>query len=467
MSAFQARRPQSPTHRMKFMVAGVAVASAGAMAVSPVVPVTAVPNMTEVRSVAVELAAFDNPLAVLNEHAVKTINRLLVTGADGATSVGAVLSSLANPGFQAEFAGFVRTNLENPLLVISQLLQAPGLYGGRIIEALRGVGSGGGINVGQVSELLGTVIGFVARGEFVEAFSTLNNWLLLDVLNPGRTALLDAFSIPGDFAESIGAAPLARVFDATLNRAMLGDFARALLGPVVTTSFQTAEIMDDIVAAVRAGDLVSLVSHVINAPIRIVSAFVNGYVPGFAIDPTTPNPTGQVFPGLFGPRGTFDFFFRNVPTAIANALKPPVPAPAVAPLTTQVTPPAITEVEFGGAGILLSTETAKGAELVNVDTGIGTPADLVEDAVVEIPVAPAEGTVVAVTEEIDSDAKDAEAEKAAAEKAEKDAEKAAAEKAAAEKAEKDAEKAEKDAEKAAAEKAEKGAEKAEKADSTD
>ena len=400
---YRSRRSQSASTRVKVMVAGVAVASAGALAVNPVVATPTVPNLSDVRSATVELTAFDNPLEVLNEHAAKTINRLLTSGADGATAAGAVLSSLANPGFQEELASFIRTNVANPLLIVTQLLQAPGQYGGRIIEALRDAGAGGGLNANQLPELLKTIVGYVAQGEFVEAFSAFNNWFLIDVLSPGRTALLDALLIPGDFAESIGAAPLGRVLDATFSRAMLGDFARALLGPAVTTTFQTAEVMDGIVAAVRAGDLLSLVSHVINAPIRIISAFVNGYVPGFAIDPTTPNPTGQVFPGLFGPRGTFDFFFRNLPTAIANAIKPP--APVVVPVTADFAPTPVADVSFGDSTIMLATEPADDTAFASLDTAresAAAPAEEIVGDVAGTAPAPADDNAVADNEETET-----------------------------------------------------------------
>lgn len=339
----------SPTRSTKFLVAGVAMASAGVIAVNPVI---ATPAMPDVRAAAVELSAFANPITEWQKTFTNTFAALGALGTGVSASTAALTQALSNPAVQAQFAGMF-TGL-NPQRIQNALTALPG-FGGRLGSAATGF-------AGQFQEALAALpgvlqisAGLLAQGKFLESFAEVNYWFLTAGLSDFRGQMLDAFRVPGDFLDSIGLEPLARILGTSwmvtsapgaqiagpglLSRAVIGNLARALLGPPVTAMFQTMEIFDAFGAAVQAGDIQTALSELINAPAKIVNAFVNGYIPAFVGDPDGPFPPGpgQTFPGLLSPTGTFDFFFRQVPEEIAKALQFPRPAPpAPAVVTTSV-----------------------------------------------------------------------------------------------------------------------------------
>lgn len=341
---YTSQHAASRTRSTKFLVAGVAMASAGVIAVNPVI---ATPAMPDVRAAAVELSAFANPITEWQKTFTNTFTALGALGTGVSASTAALTQALSNPAVQAQFAG-VFTGL-NPQRIQNTLAALPG-YGGRLGAAAAGF-------AGQFQEALAALpgvlqmsAGLLAQGKFLESFAEVNLWFLTAGLSDFRGAMLDAFRVPGDFLDSIGLEPLARILGTSwmvtsapgaqiagpglLSRAVIGNLARALLGPPVTAMFQTMEIFDAFGAAVQAGDIQTALSELINAPAKIVNAFVNGYIPAFVGDPDGPFPPGpgQTFPGLLSPTGTFDFFFRQVPEEIAKALqfpRPTPPAPAV------------------------------------------------------------------------------------------------------------------------------------------
>ncbi|MET4430449.1 hypothetical protein ABIA65_003755 [Mycolicibacterium sp. 624] len=341
---YTSQHAASPARSTKLLVAGIAMASASVIAVNPVI---ATPAMPDVRATAIELSAFANPITEWQKTFTNTFTALGALGTGVSASTAALTQALSNPAVQAQFAG-VFTGL-NPQRIQNTLAALPG-YGGRLGAAAAGF-------AGQLQEALAALpgvlqmsAGLLAQGKFLESFAEVNLWFLTAGLSDFRGAMLDAFRVPGDFLDSIGLEPLARILGTSwmvtsapgaqiagpglLSRAVIGNLARALLGPPVTAMFQTMEIFDAFGAAVQAGDIQTALSELINAPAKIVNAFVNGYIPAFVGDPDGPFPPGpgQTFPGLLSPTGTLDFFFRQVPEEIAKALqfpRPTPPAPAV------------------------------------------------------------------------------------------------------------------------------------------
>ncbi len=339
------------SRRTKAMVAGVAVASAGVLAVTPLAP--PVPAVPDVRAAAVELSAWVNPLATWQTTITNTLDHLNRLSTEVPAAGNALATALANPGLHAELVEFITNSVANPLPLLTALANFPATFGDRLaagntdaFEAL----------TAAITSLPGVLLqsaGYLAQGEFLEAFGVLNVWLLVNVLSDSRQSLLDVLAIPGDLADSIGLAPLARVFDAVLNRGVVGNLGRALLTAQVTSTIQLMEILDRTRAALFSGDLVTVASELINAPALLVNALVNGYDPDFTVDyPPSPN---QQFPGLLHPLGFVGFFLVAVPNAIATALQPPAP---VAPLAEPEVEAALVQ---GGP-----TEVPTGEEFVTV-----------------------------------------------------------------------------------------------------
>lgn len=381
----------------KLLAAGVAMATAGALVAAPVATApTALAASTQVRHQAVELAAFENPFVVLQNALQATGSNLNTLGGNINTQWTTLGATLGTPAVQAELADTVR-NVFNPGRTIGATIAAPGKYGPRILEGASDIGSaafnalaalvvsrpsfdtaGRPILDPETGEqvirpaVLPLVAGLLAQGKVVEAFGELNYWFLVDGLVHLRAASLDLLRIPGDFLDDLGLGTLGRILGTSwmttvrpdgeldgpglLSRGVIGNFGRAMLAPAVTATFQTVEIVQATMSAVLSGNLVDALSHLVNAPVKIMSAFVNGYVPGFlgGDDPIWEPGSGQTFPGLLSPQGTFDFFFAQLPQQIARALNFPRPEPVPEAAAEQEADPA--------AGLVLQTGLRSGAE---------------------------------------------------------------------------------------------------------
>ncbi|MFI2837658.1 hypothetical protein [Mycolicibacterium sp. PDY-3] len=381
----------------KLLAAGVAMATAGALVAAPVATApTALAASTQVRHQAVELAAFENPFVVLQNALQATGSNLNTLGGNINTQWTTLGATLGTPAVQAELADTVR-NVFNPGRTIGATIAAPGKYGPRILEGASDIGSaafnalaalvvsrpsfdtaGRPILDPETGEqvirpaVLPLVAGLLAQGKVVEAFGELNYWFLVDGLVHLRAASLDLLRIPGDFLDDLGLGTLGRILGTSwmttvrpdgeldgpglLSRGVIGNFGRAMLAPAVTATFQTVEIVQATMSAVLSGNLVDALSHLVNAPVKIMSAFVNGYVPGFlgGDDPIWEPGSGQTFPGLLSPQGTFDFFFAQLPQQIARALNFPRPEPVPEAAAEQAADPA--------AGLVLQTGLRSDAE---------------------------------------------------------------------------------------------------------
>lgn len=196
---------------------------------------------------------------------------------------------------------------------------------------------------------------------FLDAFGDANLWFLMDVLGDQRADALDIVRIPGDFLESIGAETLARILGTSwmdwqtttdadgnlvvvldedgnpklksngagwtnaglLSRGRLGNLARALIAPQVTTILRTMEVLDDVNNALQNEDFEGAFQALVDGPAEITNAFLNGYQ-----SPTLHGTTGAPFPGLLSPGSTVNFFLNEVPRDIATVLtmkKPTMP----------------------------------------------------------------------------------------------------------------------------------------------
>ena len=398
----------------RFALAGAAVVTASAMAVAPVTVTPTVPALPEF-SASTELSAFQNPLTL---WATTISNTLTTTGGLGTNIIAqhtALGDTLGDPAIRAEFLQSLVGTIGNPVAILREALAFPSTYGDRIKAALAASSGASGDALSKLPAVLQTSLGHLLRGEFLLAFGELNYWFLTDGLSDGRGALLDALRIPGDFLESIGLDPLARILGTSwmdegtngpgygpglLSRGVIGNFGRALLAPAVTAIFQTVEILDKARAALFSGDLVTLASEVINAPAKIVNAFLNGYVPDFVTDPDSPYPPGpgQSFPGLLSPTGTFDFFFVQIPQQIVRALNMEKPVPTATAAFAGVADASVGDASDTVTLDLVSSETGTAPEGDGAAPAVVDEVDEV-DGVDELPAE--EPTEVADVDEVD------------------------------------------------------------------
>lgn len=343
--AYDSDRSSAPSRRTKMMVAGIAAASASVIAINPVSPA-----LPELQHRAVELAAVANPLVVLQEALANTFNNLgtLANGTAGATN--ATATALSNPAVYAQIANFIAANAANPGALLSQLAAFQTNFGTQIgtQTALSQAAFQTAIN--NLPTVLQNSFNFLTSGQFVEAFSELNIYLLVQLIERPGNPLVPLFQIPGDIAAALpGGQIVANVLDALLTRGGFSGLTRALLVAPITATLQVAEIFDAVRAAVVVGDFPTAVNELINLPVRVVNAFVNGYVPNF--------PTRSLFQGLLSPNGPLDYFLVDLPNIIFGALNASVAPPVV-------TPPAVTAATL--------------ASVASTDLGLGTTVSLTE-----------------------------------------------------------------------------------------
>ncbi|CAJ1579558.1 hypothetical protein [[Mycobacterium] wendilense] len=322
-------------------MAGVAVASAGALALTPVAVTPDLPEVQVNRADAYGLSAFQNPFEVWGDTAENTFGTLFTTIPGRVSLLEAVsvantklATALSRPDVQAQFAA-VLGNVTDPDRITTTLAALPG-YAQRFSAAGAGALETFQVALAGLPGVLEQAAAALADGDIVEAFGEINEWFLADILSGGRAEYLDALRVPGDFFDSLGIEPLARILGTSwmatplpngqldgpglLSRGVIGNFGRALLAPQVTAIFQTLEIVDDAMTALNEGDFETAASSLINAPAKITNAFLNGFKPKFVEDGSIPSGPGQNFPGLFSKDSTFDFFLRQVPEKVAEAL---------------------------------------------------------------------------------------------------------------------------------------------------
>jgi hypothetical protein len=358
-SANDLSSPRSPStsRRAKVMVASVAMASAGALAITPVTP--SMPTARDIEQHAVSLSASANPLDDLGALFQNTLTNVgTLGGSILTTSIPSVAHAITNPAIYADFVKFLGSNALNPLPLLQQLVGFPGTYGGVI---------GAGMQAGAVAlqtrlEMLPTVLtntlNFLSTGQFVEAFSEVNVWFLVSI-ERALVPLLPTLAIPGDLLSSLpNGQRLAAVFDTLLKRGVFTEFTRSLLGPAASAGLQFALVLDDIRAAAVSGDLVAAASHLVSLPIKVTNALVNGFTPPFS--------TRSPWTGILGDRGTLDYFFVDLPKALADAFNNPVfPVP---------TPPVVAQSLVSDVA---STNLALTGDVVTLpadaDAKVGTP----------------------------------------------------------------------------------------------
>ena len=310
----------SPSSRRstKFMVAGVAMASAGVIAVSPVTP--PMPNIQDVQErvsqAVVQLTAAANPLVVWQQTIATSLTNLqaLATGSQGA--FGALGQQLATGAIFQEIANVLVLNTLNPGPLLDQILNFQTRFGPTIELALNNTLTGLNTAASQLPGVLQESLTYLSQGQFVEAFSKINGWFVLRVLS-GIRPLIPILSIPAQF---VGALPGVDRLDNLLDVVSEFALAKAIFEPLIGAALQTAEIFDATRAALTAGDIETAANELVNLPARVANALLNGITPAG----TTAQWQGLIRGGL----GTY--LLVTLPTQITAALTPPAPAP-VAP----------------------------------------------------------------------------------------------------------------------------------------
>lgn len=188
--------------------------------------------------------------------------------------------------------------------------------------------------------------------------------------------MLNLLSIPDQMVGNLSSALEELTFKSFIDVGLLGQVGMGFVTVVQGyVQFGAARIGQDLYDAVKTGDMVKLVSTIINAPADTVSSILNGsYVP-----PRRPGAPGTWTSGLFSPDRTYAplrSFLVDIPKAIAAAITPPA-APSTARLVNGTTSETTVSELTGADNALAATESAEKLkpQPATVDAAATSPAE--------------------------------------------------------------------------------------------
>ncbi|MCV7152075.1 hypothetical protein [Mycolicibacterium pyrenivorans] len=328
------------------------------IAINPVAPSLSLPA---VQDRAVELSAWVDPIATWGDTISTTVENVGIRGSELATSsLPSLWQIVTNQSIYDDVAAIIT----NPVPGLQQFFtKLPGyteIIGSGFQEAQAGLQ----VHFGKLPETFSAAWDLVLQGKFTQAFAEVTSWLVFGLGEAGWP-LFPAFEIPGEIARDLGAPNVAKVLDVLFvgDNAATG-YAYSLLSPPLTAIYQLTDILNAVSGSLYEGDWVTAVSEVINAPAKVLNAFLNGYQPSVAAE-------WETFPGLFSEDGPIATLFVKLPKAIAEALSaPPEEAADESATTTEATLAKVTSTEVASDGALVTLNVD--AETTTDDTAAAT-----------------------------------------------------------------------------------------------
>jgi len=269
----------------RYSTAGIAVASAGILAISPLtVPppdlhLTAPTSVVATRTV--DLTAFVNPIAAWGDVLTTTVTDIGKLG---------------------------QTYAADPFPIVRQIIANQLGYAHEVISIGEQMGNGLRYWSYRVPGEVRTALQQLASGQFAAGVDGLYSLGLSGVL--GVMFPLLQFDIPKKIAQNV-----TNVIGSLSSVGI--QLALGALGVAYSAEQAFSNTGQQFLDAVKAGDAATAVSAVINFPAAMVNAVLNGYGPSKG--------TG----GIFGSSGFVASVIRAL-KVIANAIKPPAPETPVA-----------------------------------------------------------------------------------------------------------------------------------------
>ncbi|MCV7048027.1 hypothetical protein H7J08_25705 [Mycobacterium frederiksbergense] len=335
----------------------MAMTGASVIAAAPVA--SNLPALGIAQQRAVELAAFENPFAVLYGTVSNTFKNLSARGGEiNATLLPNLSAILGNEELQRELAVI----LFRPETVAQQLQDRLAEHQETLRLGYEQSQAGWAAHNELLPGVMERAQAELLAGHFTEAFAHINDWFIFG-LGAAGWPLYPSFAVPGQVARDVGGPAIGAILDALLvGDTTLAGYPHAILVPFVSAIFRFTDSLDEIHVATQAGDVVTAVSHMVNLPAKVLNAFLNGYRPSIADE-------WAFFPGILTAGGPIDSFLVQYPTLIAKAL-------GLIPKTTQtVEEPTATLAKVS------STDTVADSDLVTLSvetaTGGATPVESV------------------------------------------------------------------------------------------
>lgn len=339
------------------LTAGVAVAGASVLVLSPVAPpMPALPDIKvpAISSAAVDLSALGNPITVWADVIAGAVRNTAALG-------GAVLD---------DPAPILRQIFSNQLGYADTLVGA----GRDVIDALVSYYTPG--NPAGLSGELTRVLDQLQAGDIATAFATLAEALVLaPILGAGIPLLLSgALDIPAAIAQNFADAVAAVTSPANALGLITG-----LVGPILGAFNAFGGTAQEVADALGDGELAAAATALINLPAVLTGAVLNGFE----------NSAGTFFPGLLSfdsspfsiNGGILQAVLVNIPRAIAAALGAPTSVASAKVATDEVSSTGIdatntVTVDIAGAAAKNAAPADDAAgEPADAGAGGGAPAD--------------------------------------------------------------------------------------------
>jgi hypothetical protein len=308
-----ARSADSINRANRLLIAGVALAGAGLIAVDPVA--STLPN---VQHRAVQLTAGEEDwtqvLTTAEDNLTTLESEAATANSDLSTALGNVSEHFGSQ-ISTAFTG-AETGLQNSIdggWYGSDDGYVFGLFGGTVTNPATGISE-----TGSLVQLLSTDF---QDGNTQQAFSDVNAWELetLDhTLKPLLSPLLDEtsggatnYSIPVELSQI-----QTNVLETFGNYNELKAGAESVLSPEISAIFALTKDVDAIGAEFAAGDTTQGMSDLNNLSSDVLGAFVNGY--DFGTNPF--NGAEELFPGLLNDGSLLQSLLVTWPEQLVAAL---------------------------------------------------------------------------------------------------------------------------------------------------
>jgi hypothetical protein len=338
--------PSPAARRMsKFLLAGAAVVGVGAIASQPVTQ--NIPAIQELQARAVQLVAnvTDDPATVYAGLFTNTFNNIEALG----TAYGAT-----------------------PFPLLSQIVENQEGYAAKFGTAFESAGTAfqtwwesGTRESFPGQELLANVQAALAAGDFNTAYDNFNKLVLFGIQNTVLPILTGSIfsstttaGIPQQIAQNFADALGATLTTGTL---AFGAF-QSVFAPTSGAAFEASRAIGAVTTALKAGDVETALTGLVNTPGVVADAFLNG----FDYDD---GDTREAWSGLFSPTGTgtrpasggpLQQFLITIPKKIAAAIdNTPTQAAAVPGMTALGAPTELASTDIAKTDIASTGRTLK------------------------------------------------------------------------------------------------------------
>lgn len=332
----------------KFLIAGVTVAGAAAIAVNPAMSNIATDAQNGAAAAeyrAIKLASDVTDVLGDYESVVSQAGANLQTlGSEASVALPALLQTVGSN--LSEYGGLIGTALKTTATTLFQdALYGGGWYGGDdgYVFALFGGNVTSKAGVTEYGSTLQEVFNSLAKGNVFNAFSYIEEWalealqhvtkpLLAPFLNTAKAGATATETIPGDILQT-----LTNLNNQIFTYSNLQSLVKAFLSPVISVAYGALGSLSNIATAVSKANIGAAVADVLKLPADLTGDLLNGYVYPSAVY----NPTGAAFTGLLNSGSLLQDLLVTWPNQLAKALGI-TKATTTAATTTAATTAAVT-----------------------------------------------------------------------------------------------------------------------------